>query len=209
MKNCRIRRFLFYLFIFAGLTECVAQQKFRSVSGPEKRWALFHPFVAKKALRITRKIVAEVDSLRKAGTVGADLNGGKLDAFKHAYWMASLSLNIGSRKALKLGKAHEKGNYREFKKSRLEDSMLPDSVSSVMDLYNNENGIRAMGNCKTFRSEKEIQVKIMEALNKGLLMVIKKDKSGNYLYCDGTLINMSEWEGKWNIPKCLVSSDTQ
>jgi hypothetical protein len=165
-----------------------------------------HPLKAKRAMLTTKKVLTVVDSIRRAGTIGTDMNGGKLDAFKHAYWMASLSLVIGSKKALKLGKAHEKGNYREFKKHRLEDSILPDSVSSAMDLHNNENGIYELGNCRTFRSEKEAQQKIMHALENGKLKVIKKDKLGNYLYCDGTFIDMNEWKGKWNIPKCLVAS---
>ena len=105
---------------------------------------LLHPFVAKRAYDCTKYVVAAVDSLKRAGTIGTDHNGGSLDAFRHAYWMANLSSAIGSRKALKLGKAHEKGNYLEYKRHRLEDSILPDSVSCAMDLANNRVGAHSV-----------------------------------------------------------------
>jgi hypothetical protein len=200
----------FFTFIFfcsfSGLFSQSAFKQFKKLSRPEKCWVISHPCKAKKAMLVTKKVLAAVDSIKKEGTLGTDLNGGRLDAFKHAYWMAALALKIGSKKALKLGKAHEKGNYIEFKKHKLEDAILPDSVSSAMDLHNNENGIYELGNCKTFRSEKEVQQKIIHALENGKLRIIKKDRQGNYLYCDGTFIDTNEWAGKWNIPKCLIAS---
>ena len=157
-------------------------------------------------MKITKQVLTDVDSIKRTGAVGTDMNGGRLDAFKHAYWMASVSSGIGAKKALKLGKAHEKGNYLEFKKHRLEDSILPDSVSSAMDLHNNQAGINEYMKNENARSSKELQPIIMQALAEGKLQIIKKDKEGNYLYCDGTFIDMNEWSGKWNIPKCLVPS---
>lgn len=197
------------LFLCPGLFSQSTIRKFKKLSTPEKCWVFAHPFKAKKAMKITSEVITVVDSVKRSGSIGTDLNGGKLDAFKHAYWMAALSLEIGAKKSLKLGKAHEKGNYREYKKHRLEDSILPDSASSAMDLHNNVAGIAALENGKTFSSAKEVQLKIMNALKKGDLLIIKKDKLGNYLYCDGTFIDTNEWKGKWNIPKCLVSSNQE
>ena len=179
--------------------------QFKKLSCPEKRWVFFHPFIAKKAFQITKKVLVDVDSVKKTGVIGTDNNGGMLDAFKHAYWMASLTYKIGSKKALKLGRAHEKGNYLQYKKHLPEDSSLPDSVSSVMDLRNNETGVGLIGDSKNV-SPVTIQKKTLDALNEGKLTVIKKDEQGNFLTCDGTVILMKEWADKWGIPKCLEYS---
>lgn len=202
-------KFLIYLFLLfcPSVLGAQAYNRFARLSRPEKKWVLAHPFVAKKAFHTTLQVQQDVDSLKQLGILGADLNGGKLDAFKHAYWMASLSLKIGSRKALKLGAAHEKGNYLQFKKHELEDAILPDLASSTMDLHNNEAGIAAMGNCHTFRTRKELQSKIIQAIERGDMRIVKKDKEGNYLNCDGSPIDWKSWAGKWDIPKCLVASN--
>lgn len=160
-------------------------------------------------MRITAEVLAVVDSIKRTGVIGTDINGGKLDAFRHAYWMISLTDGIGKRRALKLGKAHERGNYREFKKHRLEDAILPDSVSCLMDLKNNRVGAESIGYCNMFNGAVDYQRIILNVLEEGRLSIIKKDKQGNYLYCDGTFIDTNEWKGKWNIPKCLVASNQE
>lgn len=183
-------------------------KQFKKLSRPEKCWVFSHPFKVKKAFIITKNVLSDVDSIKKTSIIGTDLNGGKLDAFKHAYWMLSLTNEIGKRRALKLGKAHEKGNNLEFKKHKLEDDILPDSISSDMDLKNNSVGAKAHDG--SFMSGKnDFQRIIMQLLNEGRLFIIKKDKQGNYLYCDGTFIDTNEWKGKWkwNIPKCLIPSN--
>lgn len=159
-------------------------------------------------MKVTSEVLSVVDTIKKSGLIGTDIAGGKMDAFKHAYWMASLSLELGKKKALALGRAHEKGNYLQYKKHTLEDSILPDSVSSEMDMRNNIVGAGFYGNCRTYRKN-DVQAIILRKLNNGELSIIKKDSEGHYVYCDGTPINMSDWQGKWNIPKCLVASDTE
>ena len=99
-----------------------------------------------------------------------------------------------------LGRAHEKGNYLQYKKHLLEDSILPDSVSSVMDLRNNEIGANWAVGTK-IDSRKGLLKMIVENVEK--LRVIKKDAQGNFLTCDDVIIPIKEWLGKWNIPKCL------
>jgi hypothetical protein len=181
------------------------------VSRPEKFWALTHPFIAKKAIRITKEVQVDVDSIKKTGEVGTDNNGGSLDAVKHAYWMTALTIEIGKRKALKLGKAHEKGNYLQYKKNIMEDVSLPDSVSSAMDLKNNEAGAEIGAEIR--RTKRNFEDNIMsndvDYLKEGKLFVIKKDKLGNFLYCDDTFINMNDWAGRWGIPKCLIASNQE
>jgi hypothetical protein len=196
--------FFFFIFFFA-YSFAIAQSSFKKLSCPEKKWVLFHLFIAKKSFLLTKQVLVDVDSIKKTGIIGTDNNGGTLDAFKHTYWMASLSREIGSKKALKLGKAHEKGNYLQYKKHILEDAILPDSVSSQMDLRNNEIGVSLLGNCKNY-SPITIQKRTLDALNAGKLYVIKKDEQGNFLTCDGAIIPMKDWLGKWDIPKCLVYS---
>ena len=191
------------LILFCGFQSIVAQSSFRKLSRPEKCWVIFHPSKAKKAKKVTKEVQVVVDSIKKSGVIGTDNNGGNLDAFKHAYWMACLTLEIGSKQSLKLGRAHEKGNYLQYKKRLLEDAFLPDSISSVMDLRNNVFGVSVFGNCKNV-SRITVQKKIMDGLANGKLTVIKKDEEGNFLTCDGAVINMQIWKGKWGIPKCLI-----
>jgi hypothetical protein len=178
-----------------------AFRQFKSLSCPEKSWVIFHPFKAKKAQRITKEVQLFVDSVKQIGIIGVDNNGGKLDAFKHAFWMARLTKAIGARRTRKLGRAHEKGNYIQFKKHELEDSALPDSISSEMDLRNNEIGISrakqiAVGS---------LSASLLKLAEEGCLFTIKKDENGNFLNCDGSILSIKDWYGKWNIPKCLVS----
>lgn len=200
-----------FLFLFIILSLSLFPQsafrELRKLSSPEKCWVLFHPFVAKKAFVITKQVLLVVDSLKRTDIIGTDMNGGKLDAFRHAYWMGALTNKIGKKKSLKLGKAHEKGNFIQFKKHQLEDAILPDSVSCCMDLMNNNTGAGLIGGKLAVKEKREIQNIIINAIKSGQLKIIKKDKNGNYLLCDGTFIDMNEWKGKWNIPKCLITSD--
>lgn len=201
MKHC----LLFFLFIQSFSVTLFSQSSFRKLSRPEKWWVLTHPIKAKKALVVTQKVQMAVDSVRKNGSIGNEENGGKLDAFKHAYWMAALTCKIGPKQALKLGKAHEKGNYLQFKKQLLEDKSIPDSVSSFMDLRNNAFGVSIAENNRN-SSALMLQKKIMDGFANGQLFVLKKDEDGNFLTCDGRVIHLDEWKGKWNVPKCAVPS---
>ena len=182
--------------------------RFAALSPPEKCWTLTHPFVAKKAFHATTRSRVVTDSIKKSGNIGVDNSGGRMDAFKHAYWIASVSVAIGYRKALKLGKAHERGNKWQFKKHQLEDQELPDSVSSFMDLHNNKQGATVVKKNKNI-TLLELQKKILELLEQGMLVCIKKDPQGNFLTCEGELIDLNQWRGKWNIPKCSIASNNE
>ena len=116
-------------------------QKFRVLSCPEKWWVVTHPFVAKKAHKITLEVRKTVEGLKNDTILKGIGNGLQIDAFRHAYWMALLTREIGWRRSNKLGKAHEKGNYKTYKKGEVEDGVLPDKISSEMDLHNNGVGI--------------------------------------------------------------------
>jgi hypothetical protein len=203
MRFCLV---VLLLFQFHVVQSQSFRKKLTYVSNPEKCWVLMHPFVARKALKVTMRVYSITDSIKQSGSIGSDNSGGKFDAFKHAFWIASVTAAIGPRKALKLGVAHEKGNKRQFKKHQLEDQLLPDSISSVMDLHNNEQGARVVEVSKKY-SLQQLQEKVMQLLWHGQLACIKKDKEGNFLTCAGERIDLQQWRRKWGIPKCLIASN--
>jgi hypothetical protein len=178
-------------------------KKFRELSSPEKCWVMFHPFVAKRALNVTektREITKEV--MQEKLLIGSG-NGGQIDAFRHTFWMANLTLEIGSNKAKSLGDAHEKGNYRYYKKRKLEDGVIPDKVSSDMDYYNNDVGID-IGEMTT---DFDLKGVVIKAVKEGRCKIIKIDSSGNFLDIEGNVIPSEMLKGKWENDKCLVNSN--
>lgn len=163
---------------------------------------MWHPFKAKKALQISelaRKTTEEVKTTKQLKGVG---NGDQVDAFRHTFWMAKLTQEIGWRRAKKLGKAHEKGNYKDYKKHRLEDGDLPDKVSSEMDLYNNNVGIEIGKKSVGF----ELKNIVISTILQGKCKIIKTDSYGNFLDCEGNAIAPENLKGKWENEKCLVES---
>jgi len=198
-----------YLWVFAFFLQTNAYpqssiKSFFELSTPEKCWVIFHPFKAKRALKVTREALSVTDSIVK-NNILTDLNGGRADAFKHSYWLARLTQEIGPKAALKLGKAHEKGNYQFYKKGKKEDGFLPDKPSSDMDLYNNDVGINiAKNNLQT--SKKSLANEVISAVKAGEMRILKKDAKGNFLTCSGQLIPKESLRGKWENEKCLVSS---
>jgi hypothetical protein len=181
-------------------------KKFSQLSCPEKCWVLHHLFVAKKTLAITQKVLLVTDSITKTNILDGDKNGGQVDAFRHAYWMASLAQSIGWRKALKLGRAHEKANFIDFKKHHLEDGTHPDKASGDMDLYNNKIGIE-IAKANKHVVGKKLQSLIIAAIQAGRMKIIKKDNLGNFLDEKNIIIPTDSLKGKWNNGKCLINSD--
>ncbi len=183
-----------------------AIKKFTSLSSPEKWWVFTHPFKANKAFYITNDVLKITDSIGKTQLLDTDINGGQLDAFKHSYWLARLSIEIGVRASLKLGEAHEKGNYKTFKKRQKEDGSVPDKIATTMDLFNNEVGAKIAVEKEDLTKQELIDI-IITKINKGSMKIIKKDNLGNFLTCDNQLINLQLIRGKWENDKCLVASN--
>lgn len=195
-------------FFSSNLKSQSAGKGFRSLSRPEKCWVIAHPFIAKKAFRCSMQARAVSDSLGKTGTISG-ANGGQLDAFRHAYWMALLSQKIAVRKAVKLGNAHEKGNYLDWEKRKSEDGSRADSIMCVMDLKNNASGI-AIGvqyKSDTAAAKTNLAEQVLKSVWNGELTIIKKDAEGNPLTCEGQMIDPTMYDDKWYIPKCLVKSN--
>jgi hypothetical protein len=181
-------------------------KKFWKLSCTHQIWVVFHPFKAKKASEISFEATKVSDSIAKTELLDKDIAGGQVDAFRHAYWTARLQQEIGKRAAISLGKAHEKDNYKMFKKNQMENGIVPDQVSKEMDLFNNNVGLRFTQKGIP-ASQKELTHKIVSAVLVGDLKVIKKDTSGNYLTCDGELIPSEELGYSWQNRKCLIPSN--
>jgi hypothetical protein len=170
------------------------------VSGSEFAWAMAHPFIAIKAKKISKRVIYITDSLEAAGVL-KDRSGGQLDAFKHAFWMASLSQQIKKKKAYKLGLAHEKFNFRQAKKGKGGG----DKAASDMDLWNNRVGA-SLGFDNRQLSESALIELVINWVLQGKMRVIKKDAQGNSLDSNGQLIDkltLKTWVNK----RCLVPSD--
>ncbi|HOZ86292.1 MAG TPA: hypothetical protein PL029_00980 [Bacteroidia bacterium] len=133
-------------------------------------------------------------------------SGGKLDAFRHAFFMAAFATQIKIKKLRKLGMAHEKGNYRQFLRSATEEGEIPDSLASVMDLQNNELGF-VIGSANKDSSLVSIKTLVLQDIIAGKALIMKRNKRGEYLNCDNVPLKKTSLEKKWSLPKCLVASD--
>ena len=196
------------LLLFALTNRSSAQNRlssFSRLSAPEKVWVLAHPFISLKALHITQDVLLTCKTVVKDPRLDGIEDGGQADAFRHCFWMAMLSRRIGEKRALKLGQAHEKGNYRSFLKGRTEEGALPDSVSCAMDLFNNRYGIE-LRNAYWQDNKEQMKERVISEILKGCLVILSRDKAGNYLDAGRAEIDMNLWKGKWNIPKILIPS---
>ena len=183
-----------------------AWYQFKKLSKPEKCWVISHPFVARKALHFTQIARKQTDSIQHNPMLDGDANGGGVDAFRHAYWMALLTQNIGWRKAYRLGKAHEKGNYLDYKKHRMEDGSLPDKAAGDMDIWNNNAGINISRNYCGISADSLKSIVIANILQ-GKMKVIRKNSMGEFLDIRFQLIPTDSLMGKWDNLKVLDNSN--
>lgn len=202
--------FIFFAIIFISISVFAQKQsafnQFKKLSRPEKIWVYSHPFVAKKTWHLTKVVMQLTDSVNKTDLFDNDPSGGQVDAFRHAFWMAYLSQEIYWKKVYKLGIAHEKGNYLEYKHNKIEDGIVPDKISSDMDFWNNNIGIR-IGRANKRTNINELRNIIVSTLNNGELRIIKKNKSGEFLNCNNIVIQLDSLKGLWLNNKCLVESN--
>jgi hypothetical protein len=204
MKKINLLIFCFFISINTFSQSDV--KRFFKLSAPLKTWVIFHPFKAKKSYKISLETNKVSDSIAKTNLLDKDKAGGQVDAFRHAYWMMRLKQEIGEKAARSLGKAHEKDNYITFKKNQKEDGVVPDKISSEMDLFNNEVGLQLISK-RSKLSQKDIINKIVKAIEKGAFRIIKKNNREDFLKCSGEKISKKELLGKWENDKCLVKSN--
>lgn len=196
-KGCRIFIIIIVSGLLLGHTQGVYGQQDNvkiKISRPEFLWALSHPFKVKRALKITHIALFVTDSLEKDSNL-KDRSGGQLDAFKHGLWMAFLSQEIGSKAALKLGIAHEKSNYINFKKGRPYSS----HKHSVMDSLNNIVGIKIGGR---LNDRDSIIKAIFIGVKKGDFYMLNKNTDGQYIDCKGNIIEIDS--SRWERNECII-----
>lgn len=171
----------------------------------EKRWAIVHPFAALKVNRIQKKCYQIYNQPFLKTKLDDYSNGGELDAFRHLFFMSAFAQKIKIKKIRKLGLAHEKGNYKQFLHSDLEEKEIPDSLSTVMDLKNNELGF-VFGKKNKSLSLNELSALAISEIKTGNAFIMKRNSHGNYLDCMDNVIDLSRYQKSWNIPKCLIKS---
>lgn len=206
-------RFIFAALLLVLLNHCSAQspvRRFLDLSGPEKRWVISHPFIARRALAISLEARYEAESIRASGMTDTFVHGGSLDAFRHCYWMARLASEIRPAAARRLGKCHEKGNYKSYRKGREEEKgILADSLSCVMDLLNNEAGIR-IGQTRPRMPVNEVRQKVLEAIASGRLKMLLRDAQGQLCTCEGIAVSIPAGRPRaWHLPYCLVGTSPE
>jgi hypothetical protein len=197
---------IFGIIVFSAISAQNNQKIQAHFSRFEFYWAIKHPLLVNKAYQATKLCLYLVDSIRLSKTIGIDEQGGQLDAFKHALWMALLVQKTDSLSALELGIAHEKGNYLQFKRKKTEDSICPDKAGSEMDLWNNNLGIN-IGLEQRQQNIQEIINNIIQAINNGELKIIKKDLQKNYLDENDQIILQNVDCLSWENNKTLVKSN--
>jgi hypothetical protein len=200
----------FLLYILASLLpiSILAQTKsFHNLSKYEKYWAIWHPFASVKLKNHQAEMYAVYKEVKQQKQLDTFENGGKLDAFRHTFAMAYFSKFVKAKKLRKLGRAHEKANYQQFLNHLLdEDGELSDSLSSVMDLKNNDIALSLANEVKKLSVE-EIKQKIIGLIKAGCVFIIKRNAQGLYVNCNNQIIPSEKLKGIWNVPKCLIKSD--
>lgn len=171
-------------------------------------WAIKHPVAALRIKKITKQCDDIYAIYKLQGKPDTLENGGQLDAFRHAFYMAAFAQRIKAKKVLTLGVAHEAGNYADFLKSKSEDGEAADFMACEMDLFNNTLGISLGSKSKGLLLD-ALAERVVEEIQNGNAVIIKRNSKGDYLTCSGQTINLQLYKNEWVIPKCLVRSDHQ
>ena len=181
-------------------------EQFRNLPEPEKKWVYSHPFIAKRAHEISNYSKGVAEEMRSSPILDGDKDGGQVDAFRHAYWMALLTREFGKKSALSLGQAHEDANYLDFLSRNLEDGAVPTHQGTLMDLANNRVGAE-IGHKNRHVSDSAMVEIVIDAILTGKCTVLLKNKHGNYLDSLGEVIPYGDYKGQWETAKVLVPSN--
>lgn len=197
--KCIIKTYFLILALILFANNSFSQRKLNAY---EKRWALLHPIAAIKTKKIHQGALSLYDSLRLKNIPDAYPNDGKNDAFRHAYFMALFAQKINARKVKRLGILHEKDNKKKFIDGNEEFNERSDSVSTQMDLLNNETGI-FIGSKNKKLNKYQMRDLIIESLNQRKLFYVLRNEKGNFTDCDGNELSTEELK-KWNNRRCLT-----
>ncbi len=188
------------------LNSVVLFSQTKGYSKYEWRWAFCYPIVALKCKKALPKAIEIYGQSKKLPELDTLQNGGKLDAFRHTFVMAYLAQKVNKHKLVKLGIAHEKGNEFHYKKHKLEDGERADSLSCVMDLYNNNVGIN-IGNQNKKIHPDSLKALILKAIAQGDCIYIKRNNLYHYVTCNNQEINFNDFKTRWFVPKCLIKTN--
>lgn len=175
------------------------------LSRSEFCWAAAHPFAALKIKKISKELTPVYEAHKNSQQLDSWGSGGNSDAYRHAFYMAAFAQKVKVRKLRRLGRAHEKANYRNFLRSGVEDGERADSLACVMDLHNNELGFTAGSSHKDVSLE-ALSSLIIDNLWNGKGRIMKRNRRGEYVTCDGRPLQMPVYAKQWAVPKCLVPS---
>ncbi|MBK9284123.1 MAG: hypothetical protein IPM51_07350 [Sphingobacteriaceae bacterium] len=171
----------------------------------EYGWAFMHPYAAIHVKKIYKNTIMIYKGPENKLVLDSLESGGKLDAYRHVLFMAAFSQKIKAKKIRKLGIAHEKGNKHMHYKKKMEHGFLPDSIDTVMDLHNNELGIRIGSENKSLNYT-ELSNKVIKSLLEGEGIVTKRNNQGKFTDCNGEVLEQEELV-QWNNKKCLIRSN--
>ena len=197
-------KYIFFTCLMVGFLEALFSQ--HEISKYEYRWAMLHPFAAKKVKKHLTEAMDIYKDVKNTKQLDGFESGGTLDAFRHAFTMAYLSRYVQIDKLRALGKSHEKGNEYYFYKNHQEVGERADSLACVMDLRNNELGFEIGKKSKNV-SKEELKNLIIEQIKQGNAWKLKKNSQNQYISCQNEAILIENYKGKWFLPKCLVKSN--
>ncbi len=197
-----LRNYRLVLLFLVIQIQCLLAQK---VAFQEGLWALVHPFAAIKIKAISRQCDIIYRQNSQNPQVDDYASGGRKDAYRHVFYMAAFAQKLRTSRVLKLGRAHEKTNYRQFKKRKLEQGELADSMLCVMDLKNNDLGCQ-LGKQNPNLSLEQLNELSLKTIVEGKAVILKRNKKGQYLNCSNNPITEGS-EKKWASDKCLVPSN--
>lgn len=173
---------------------------------PVALWGISHPFAAVKIQKINRQCLSIYHQKELKTRLDSFSSGGQLDAFRHVFFMAAFHQKVKAKKLRKLGRAHENKNYRQFLKGETPGEWQHDSLSMVMDLHNNEVAFGLKTDTHSVSLE-ELKEKVIQSLLSGKALIMKRNRKGQLLKCDNSLLRPEDYGKVWYIPKCLVSSN--
>jgi hypothetical protein len=188
------------------LTFLVTSTSIVSQTREEYTWALIHPIVALKVNKMKHAIDTVYDRYVKLALPDSFDRGGKLDAFRHVFYMSVFTQKSRVKAVRKLGKAHERANLRNFKKNKEELGDLADEIFSEMDLINNEVGF-LIGPAHKKASTQAIVELVLQAIADGKAKIVLRNCQGSYVGCEQLSPVSSGVRIAPSNKKCLVPSN--
>jgi hypothetical protein len=188
------------------LTILVTSTSLVSQTREEYAWALVHPIVALKVNKTKHALDTMYDRYVKLALPDSFDKGGKLDAFRHVFYMSVFTQKSRVKAVRKLGKAHERANLRNFKKNKEELGDLADEIFSEMDLFNNEVGF-LIGPANKKASTQAIIEIVLQTIADGKAKIILRNCQGIYVGCEQLTPVSSGVRIVPSNKKCLVPSN--